>query len=352
MSLCPETDGGKMNNNSDTSKIILKHDKANVIINLLPSGKRKITIQRLEANYFVRFDTCETAYPIELIQQIFDEKGPGWLCDEIARDESPDYTGAALKWQLLSYISEEAFINSKILDFGCGSGASSCSMSRMFPTSKIIGIELEENLLAIAKARVKFYELENVDLYHSPDPENIPKNLGEFDHIIMTGVFEHLLPKERENLLPQLWSLLKPGGILFLHETPNILFPIETHTTGRLPFINYLPKSIALPYARKFSNRNLNADSWETLLRKGIRGGKISEIINILKNTDHPPTLMNPSRLGVKNRIDLWYLSSEKNQHGTAKKIIRRLISFINSISGIELVPYLELAIQKNDSSY
>lgn len=336
-----------MKNQSNTSEIILKHEKANVFVTKLQSGKNKIFVQRLDPDFFVRFDACETYYPIELIEQIFNVKGPGWLCDEIARDESPDYSGAALKWQLLSYVSEETFKNARILDFGCGSGASSCSLSRMFPTSRITGVELEYELLAIAKARVKFYELRNVELYHSPDPENISDNLGEFDYIIMTGVYEHLLPKERQNLLLQLWSHLKLGGILFLHETPNKYFPIETHTTGGLPLINYLPDSVALHYARIFSKRNLSADSWTTLLRKGIRGGSLREILDILNTSESKPILMDPSRLGVKNRIDLWYQSTEKTRYRTAKKIIREVISIFSTISGIELIPYLELAIRK-----
>jgi len=338
-----------MNNNSnDITDIILKHEKANAVVSQLPSRKYKITIQKLDPNFFIRCDSCETAYPIELIKKIFRAKGPGWLCDEIARDESPDYTGAALRWRILSYVGEDAFKNSCILDFGCGSGASTCTMSRMFPTSRIVGIELEQELLEIAKARVKFYGLKNVDLFLSPDPKNIPNSLGQFDHIVLSGVFEHLLPEERENLLPQLWSHLKLGGILFLHETPNVHFPIETHTTGGLPFINYLPKSIALPFAKKMSKRNLVSDSWTTLLRKGIRGGSQIEIMNILANSEKKPTLMNPSRLGVNNRIELWYLSSDKKQHGAAKRILRSMMGFLYAISGIELVPYLELAIRKD----
>ena len=334
---------------NNMTSIILAHEKANVAVSQLPSGKYKIIVQKLDPNYYIRFDSCETAYPVELIQQIFKVKGPGWLCDEIARDESPDYTGAALKWQLLSYVGEDVFENSSILDFGCGSGASTCTMSRMFPTSRIVGIELEQELLEVAKARIKFYGMKNVDLYLSPDSKNIPSSLGQFDHIVMSGVFEHLLPEERKNLLLQLWSHLKPSGILFLHETPNVHFPIETHTTGGLPFINYLPKNIALPFARKMSKRNLTDDSWATLLRKGIRGGSQLEIMNILSISENKPILMNPSRLGVNNRIELWYLSSEKKQHGTAKKIIRSLIGLLNAVSGIELVPYLELAIRKGD---
>ncbi len=164
-----------------------------MLVSTLPSGKHRIVVHKLDPDFFVRWSVCETAYPVDLIRQIFEVKGPGWLCDEIARDESSDYTGAALKWQLLSYVGEEQFENARILDFGCGSGASTSNLSRMFPSAKIVGIELEQDLLSIARSRAKYYELDNVELYLSENSEEVRDDLGLFDHIIMTGVFEHLV---------------------------------------------------------------------------------------------------------------------------------------------------------------
>lgn len=342
--MTPQVPNGQHNN-----AVVLEHEKADVHITDLPNGKKHVKVVSKAPGFFIRFDQCETAYPIELIEQIFHAKGPDWLCDEIYRDESPDYTGAALKWQLQSYVEESKFQHARILDFGCGSGASSCALARMFPDCEIVGIELEEELLNIARSRVEFYGHKNIELQLSLTPDKISEAIGQFDHIIMTGVFEHLLPDERKHLMPQLWSRLKPGGVLFLHETPNTAFPIETHTTGGLPFINYLPDSMALAYARRFSRRNLSSCSWEQLLRMGIRGGTSSEIAAILEDTNTGFALMEPSFLGVNDRVDLWYMSSEKGTHATAKKLIYKFISLLRKMTSIELVPYLELAIQRTD---
>src|SRR3712207_8585357 len=43
---------------------------------------------------------------------------------------------------------------------------------------------------------------------------DVPAGLGRFDHVVLCAVYEHLLPAERRGLLPQLWSLLEPGGLL------------------------------------------------------------------------------------------------------------------------------------------
>jgi 2-polyprenyl-3-methyl-5-hydroxy-6-metoxy-1,4-benzoquinol methylase len=206
---------------SDLPEIALHHESANAIVKKLPSGKYKISTHKLDPNYFINWDTCETSYLIELIEKIFKAKGPGWLCDKIARDESPEYTGAALKLKLFSYLSEDNFNNKRFLDLGCGSGASTVHLAQLLPLTAIVGVELEEELVTIAKTRAAFYGLNNTDFFHTTSPDNIPNDLGKFDFISMIGVFEHLLPNERINLMPQPWFILKPGGVLFLHETTH-----------------------------------------------------------------------------------------------------------------------------------
>ena len=100
-------------------------------------------------------------------------KGPAYLCDEILRDESPDYVQKSLKYDLLSYFDEEGFKNKRLLDFGCGSGASTMILARMFPNTEIVGIELEETLLSIAKMRANHYGYKNIELIISPNPNQL-----------------------------------------------------------------------------------------------------------------------------------------------------------------------------------
>jgi len=46
-----------------------------------------------------------------------------------------------------------------------------------------------------------------------------------------------------------LWSLLRPGGVLFVNQTPYRWRPLEYHITS-LPFVNYLPAFAAMRVAR------------------------------------------------------------------------------------------------------
>lgn len=330
-------------------KTTLRHRNANVLVEELQFNKNKIYVEILNNDLFIPINTCETSYPIDLIDKILDLKGPAYLCDEILRDESPDYVQKSLKYDLFSYLDEEAFKNKRLLDFGCGSGASTMILARIFPNTEIVGIELEEKLLSIAKMRANHYGYTNIELIISPNPNQLPPNIKHFDYIVLSAVYEHLLPNEREKLLPKIWNILKPGGILFLNQTPYRYFPIELHTTNGLPFINYLPDRVALFYAQYFSKRKLKNNSWEELLRRGIRGGSIKEIFKILTRCSQKPILLTPSKLGIKDRIDIWYIQSGKVRFKVIKKLFLFSIKFLKFLTGTTLLPNLSLAIKKSD---
>jgi SAM-dependent methyltransferase len=208
----------------------------------------------------------------------------------------------------------------------------------MFPTASVVGVELNQKALEVARARAKFYQLSNVEYLASPSGLDLPAGIGEFDFIVMSGVFEHLLPDERPAVMPRLWNVLKPNGILFLRETPHRYFPIETHTTG-LPLINYLPRSLVLPIVRRARRGHTN---WNDLLRRGIRGGSVSEIRKLLPDA----TVLRPSRLGMKDLVDLWYASVPKSRSARSKRYVRAFAKGLAAV-GIEWPPYLELALQK-----
>ena len=323
-------------------------DKAGkVTINRQENGNKKIVVEP-SGNTFIPFQNCETNYPMSLIELIFETKGADYLCDEIFREIDPNYVQRDLEQDLTAYFTKEDFIKKRILDFGCGSGASSMILSRMFPDAEIIGIELEEKLLKIAKARLEFYKYQNIEFHLSPSGNELPPNIGEFDFVIMSAVYEHLLPEERKTVMPKVWSVIKPNGCLFLNMTPHRWFPIEHHTTG-LPLLNYLPKNLALPFARAFTNRIDKTEAWEILLRRGIRGATENEILKILeKSSDKKVLLLEPNKKGLTDRVDLWYSQLNKERHIVVKKTLKNTLKILRLLSGITLVPNLSLAIKKS----
>jgi len=319
----------------------LKCKDGDTTVRRLANGKHLISTQP-EPGIVIMRRTWETAYPLELIQEIHAIKGI-YLCDEIMREEDPRYVEHFLRHEVLGYVDAAQFADKRVLDFGCGSGASTVILGRLLPPCDIVGIELEENLLAIARQRAKYSALQRVRFLQSPCEDALPAELGTFDYIMFNAVFEHLLPGERRVLLPKIWNLLNPGGILFLNQTPHRYAPIEIHTTG-LPLINYLPDSLALLMARHFSRRVRPDDDWDTMLRAGIRGSTVREIMGILA-TYGSPTLLEP-RNSVGDQIDLWY-GRLSRRHAALKKMIWAALKVLKKTTGIELTPELALAIRK-----
>ena len=134
--------------------------------------------------------------------------------------------------------------------------------------------------------------------------------------------------------------------MLFVDQTPYRWFPIERHTTG-LPFINYLPDRLALATSRRFSKRVGRKAPWSQLLRNGIRGGTEGEILTILNRSGRTAVLLRPQRLGVHDRIDLWYQLSSANKKSFGKQAGMWGFRTVKAITGATMTPNLSLAIKK-----
>lgn len=324
---------------------VLQHPEAEIHLLELEGGRRRIEVKPARGDLYIHRNGWESAYPTPLIEMILAQKGPSYLCDEIAREEDPLYVPLNLEISLFSFIEPGHFgSGSRILDFGCGTGASGVFLGRHFPEAEILGVELLAESLEVARARQAFYGLLNLSFLQSPGGDSLPDGLGEFDGILLSAVFEHLLPAERLGLMPRLWKMLKPGGLVFLNETPNRLFPMELHTTG-LPLINYLPRGPSHWLARRFSPRVDPDSSWERLLREGIRGGTAAEVLRCL---GPEAELLQPSREGRRDAVDLWYDASLRRGGDSAKKrIFRAFAKSAGRLTGRIWTPEITLAVRK-----
>ncbi|MCU0612964.1 MAG: class I SAM-dependent methyltransferase [Candidatus Eisenbacteria bacterium] len=170
--------------------------------------------------------------------------------------------------------------------------------------------------------------------------------MGDFDAIVMSAVYEHLLPAERKALLPELWRHLRPGGFLFIFQTPYRFFPLESHTT-RLPFINYLPDRLTHRIVGLVSHRVGRGETWPDMLRRGIRGATDREILAILQSVPPPPILLEPSRLGLKDRIDLCVALSGSARLPALKRAAAFPIRCIRAATGHVCTPFISLALKK-----
>ena len=323
---------------------LLEHPEGRIRIEELGDGRRRITVHDPAA--FIACSDWVTAYPTDLIERILGVKGASYLCDEIRREEDPTYAMQFLRISLLGFVSEEEFEGARILDFGSGSGASSVLLSRLFPTARVVGVELRQEFVDLANARTEHYGLTRVESVHSPDSEHLPSGLGTFDFINLGAVYEHLLPAERKRVLPQLWSVLKVGGVLFVNQLPHRYYVVEAHTTG-LPLLNFLPDRAALGAARRFSKRIERDATWPDLLRRGIRGGTEGSILREIQGAGGEPLLLRPTRLGLNSHADLWYAFSTHARPHPVKTLMLLAFRAISRLSGNSYAPGLSVALRK-----
>jgi 2-polyprenyl-3-methyl-5-hydroxy-6-metoxy-1,4-benzoquinol methylase len=295
---------------------------------------------------------CTTSYPDDLIERLLEVKGAAWLCDEIQRDESPHYVQRALENGLLGFVAPEDFEGARLLDFGSGSGASCAVLCRLFPRTRVVGVELVPEFVELAERRIRHHGFqERVSLHLSPDPSSLPSDLGEFDFVSFSAVFEHLLPHEQAPILKQVWQRLKPGGTIFINQTPNRWSVAEYHTTGGLPLLNYLPDALVGPAARRLSGR-CRGLSWERLLRGGIRGSTPGAIVAMIRGfaDGHEPQLLPLRREQARNDIELWFQSTSllSARNARLKRLIRAA-AYLSWPLRRFVLPTIILAIRKGE---
>jgi len=216
-----------------------------------------------------------------LIEFIAARRRFAFLCEAIARHEDPEYIDAVLRRQLFSYFAPEDFERKRLLDFGCGSGASTFALAAMLPNTEIVGVELDESNLEIARRIAEFKRIPNVRFLLSPSGDRLPAGMGTFDFVMLSAVYEHLLPPERTVVMPLIWSAMKTGSALFINQTPH----------------RYIPRELAGGEVRRaVRNPALNkSGSWTDLLRGGIRGGTEREILRNLRGAG-VPSILQPGR--------------------------------------------------------
>jgi SAM-dependent methyltransferase len=325
----------------------LEHAEGRVSVEQQPDGRRLVKAHPNPGVYVSRPE-WRTAYPLPLIEKILRSKGPSYLCDEIARDEDPDYVALFLRYSLLGYVPPERFRGGRLLDFGSGSGGSTVNLARLLPETEIVGVELEPDLIETARMRAEFYGLSNLVFLESPSPGELPPDVGTFRFVNLGAVYEHLLPEERKQLPAQLWSLLEVAGVIFVNQLPYRFYPIEDHTTG-LPLINYLPARWAFAAARRYSRRIEPDATPEFLLRAGIRGGTAREVRRDLLRGGGDAKLLEPTLLNLRSHADLWYTYSTRHQQGYrgVKRAMRLAFDGLSRATGGPVAPGLSLAFEK-----
>ncbi|HYC25995.1 MAG TPA: trans-aconitate 2-methyltransferase [Roseiarcus sp.] len=179
----------------------------------------------------------------------------------------------------------------RIVDLGCGPGASTHLLSTRFPEADVIGIDSSERMLASARMRLPMLRFEKRDI-DAWTPAVAPD-------LIFANSSLQWLPDHHE-LIPRLFSFLAPGGALAIQMPDNRQEP--SHALMRMvaadgPWVDRLlpiAKTRAVigaysDYYRWLRPLGAKLDIWQTTYIHALNG--VGELVDWFRGSGLRPFL-------------------------------------------------------------
>ncbi len=171
--------------------------------------------------------------------------------------------------------------------------------------------------------------------------------LATLDWVMFWASLEHMIHTERIAAIRGAWAALRPGGLLTVVETPNRLWPHDSHTS-QLPFYSWLPDDLAFDYAR-FSRRpgfggSRYSDSTTEMVDFRRRGRGVSVHEFRLALDDQPVDVASCMQLERRGRNPLRRLAWAAGAPGRTVRCLQR---YEPDLHPAWLQPFLYLTLRK-----
>jgi ubiquinone/menaquinone biosynthesis C-methylase UbiE len=138
---------------------------------------------------------------------------------------------------MLRHVVEAAGIKDgcRVLDVGCGLGGTIKFLNEQFSNCKLVGVNIEERQIAVARKAVKAKNGNTIEFIHG-DACELPFTGPQFDVILCVESIFHF--SDRESFFRGCRRALYPGGRLAVSDF------VPVHTAG--PVINFLEQRFGL----------------------------------------------------------------------------------------------------------
>lgn len=103
----------------------------------------------------------------------------------------------------------EGLAGKRVLDVGCGGGILSESMARR--GADVLGIDMGEAPLSVARIHAEKENVENVEYRQTPVEELLPDMAGQFDVVTCMEMLEHV--PDPSSIVAACQKLVKPNGL-------------------------------------------------------------------------------------------------------------------------------------------
>ncbi len=145
-----------------------------------------------------------------------------------ASGESKEYFAQGRVDWLSGILKQQQFTPRRIMDFGCGTGASTPFLLDTLQSESLVGVDVSRGLLKVAakdfgSARARFALIAEYD------------GESEIDLAFCNGVFHHIPPKDRAESVDFIKKALRPGGLFAFWEN-NPWNPGTRYVMSKIPF--------------------------------------------------------------------------------------------------------------------
>lgn len=111
-------------------------------------------------------------------------------------------------------LSSRGFQGGRIIDLGCGSGATVIVLARAFPQSEAVGLDLSEPLLRWARTAAREAGVEERVRFENADVQRVPYEDDSFDVVVNLNMV-HVV-EDPVRMLDEIERILSPDGFLFI----------------------------------------------------------------------------------------------------------------------------------------
>lgn len=133
--------------------------------------------------------------------------------DDVARRRIPLYNEMQILIASLLPLSKKEYV--RILDLGCGTGATSVAVLKEFPLAKVTAIDASSHMLDAATAKIKHstWKVDFLCRDIKADFHSLPNGEDGFDAIVSGFSLHYLIADEKVEVFKRCLAALKPGGI-------------------------------------------------------------------------------------------------------------------------------------------
>ncbi len=190
-----------------------------------------------------------TRYSERVVRMLVERKGPRRAPPYLAYKET---RGRHFLGPLFRYLGGRGARGLSVLEVGCSFGHMTEYLAEQPEVGGIHTFDTDPDFVAMTRAKVEELGLtavKDVAWLGNDETCRLPHPDGRFDLVLAVGVVEHLPARNRRAQVDEYYRVLAPGGHIAILDTPNRLFPLETHSVG-LPLVQWLPPGLAYRYAR------------------------------------------------------------------------------------------------------